>query len=57
MAYTTGLSKEGEKLVNSSEDWGLVKDKISAEDLQKLDENVKKEAIKMMKQVNKIMQR
>ena len=57
MAYTTGLSKEGKNLVNSSEDWGLIKDKISAEDKLKLDENIKKEAIKAMKQVNKIMQR
>ena len=57
MAYTTGLSKEGKKLVNSSEDWELIKDKLSAEDKLKLDENVKKEAIKVMKQVNKIMQR
>ena len=57
MAFTTGLSKEGEKLVNSSEDWELIKDKLSAEDKQKLDENVKKEAIKMMKQVNKITKR
>jgi hypothetical protein len=57
MAYTTGLSKEGKKLVNSSEDWELIKDKLSAEDKLKLDENVKKEAIKAMKQVNKIMQR
>ena len=57
MTYTTGLSKEGKRLVNSSEDWELIKDKISAGDKQKLDENVKKEAIKMMKQVNKIMQR
>ena len=57
MAYTTGLSKEGKKLVNSSDDWELIKDRLSAEDIQKLDENVKKEAIKMMKQVNKIMQK
>jgi len=57
MAYTTGLSKEGKKLVNSSEDWELIKNKLSAEDKLKLDENVKKEAIKVMKQVNKIMKR
>ena len=57
MAYTSGLSKEGKRLVNSSSDWELIKDKISAEDKLKLDENIKKEAIKAMKQVNKIMQR
>ena len=57
MAYTTGLSKEGKKLFNSSEDWELIKHKLSAEDKLKLDENVKKEAIKVMKQFNKIMQK
>jgi hypothetical protein len=57
MAYTSGLSKEGKRLFNSSEDWELIKDKISAEDKLKLDENIKKEAIKAMKQLNKIMQR
>jgi hypothetical protein len=33
MAYTTGLSKEGKKLVNSStEDWEVIKKKLSPEE-------------------------
>ena len=46
MAYTSGLSKEGKRLVNSSSDWELIKDKISAEDKLKLDENIKKEYLR-----------
>ena len=57
MAYPTGLSKEGKKLLNTStEDWEVIKNKLSQEDVLKLEENVKKEAIKMMKQVNKVLQ-
>ena len=56
MAYTTGLSKEGKKLVNSStEDWEVIKKKLSPEDVSKLEENVKKEAIKMEKHIKKMM--
>jgi hypothetical protein len=57
MAYSTGLSKEGKKLLNTStEDWEVIKNKLSQEDVLKLEENVKKEAIKMMKQVNRALQ-
>ena len=57
MAYSTGLSKEGKKLLNTStEDWEVIKNKLSQEDVLKLEENVKKEAIKMMKQVNRVLQ-
>ena len=53
MAYTTGLSKEGKKIVNTSnDDWETIKAKLSQEDIKKFDENL----MKMMKQVNKIMQ-
>ena len=56
MAYTTGLSKEGKHIVNTSKNsWETIKSKMSEEDLIKFDENMMKETKKMMKQVNNIM--
>jgi len=51
MSLTRGLSKEGKKLVNTStEEIDVIKNKLSQEDLIKLEENVKKYAMKQEKQ-------
>ena len=55
MAYTTGMSKEGKKLFNSTNE-DIQKNMLSllsAEDKAILDRNVKKEGEKMMKQIAK----
>jgi hypothetical protein len=54
MAYTTGMSKEGKKMFNSGsvED---IKNLLSPEDKEILDRNIKKDAEKQMKQINKFI--
>ena len=53
MAYTTGMSKEGKKIFNS----GSVEDikNLSPEDKAILDANIKKDAEKQMRQINKFI--
>ena len=55
MAFTTGLSKEGKKIFNSSTDSANMQQLLSEEDFKKLEENIKKEAIKVEKQMAKLM--
>ena len=56
MAFTTGMSKEGKKLMNSRDE-AIQKDikiLLSPEDLAILERNCKKEGEKMMKQLKKM---
>ena len=55
MAFTTGLSKEGKKIFNSSTDSNNMKQLLSEEDFKKLEENIKKEAMKAEKQIAKFI--
>ena len=56
MYITRGLSKEGKQLVNTStEDIDIIKNKLGEEDLKKLEENVKKYAMKQEKQILSMM--
>jgi hypothetical protein len=56
MYISRGLSKEGKKLVNTStEDIDIIKNKLGEEDLKKLEENVKKYAMKQEKQILSMM--
>ena len=55
MALTTGLSKEGKKIFYSSTDSNNMKQLLSEEDFKKLEENIKKEAMKAEKQIAKFM--
>jgi len=55
MAFTTGMSKEGKNLMNSTDE-AIQKDMknlLSPEDLAILERNCKKEGEKAMKQINK----
>lgn len=54
MAYTTGMSKEGKKIFNSGsvED---IKQNLSPEDKAILDRNIKKDAEKQIRQINKFI--
>jgi hypothetical protein len=55
MAFTTGMSKEGKKLMNSTDEaiQKDIKNLLSPEDLAILERNCKKEGEKAMKQINK----
>lgn len=55
MAYTTGMSKEGKKIFNTTDEdiQKNIGSLLSPEDKAILDRNVKKEAEKMMKQLAK----
>ena len=54
MVYTTGMSKEGEKIFNSGSDEDF-KSKLSPVDKAISDWNIQKDCEKQMKQVNKFM--
>lgn len=47
MTLTRGLSKEGKKIYNSSDDIETMKQLLSEEDFKKLDENIKKKIKKI----------
>jgi hypothetical protein len=55
MAFTTGMSKEGKKLMNSTDEriHSDMDDLISPEDKIILQNNIKREKEKMMKQLKK----
>ena len=55
MAFITGMSKEGKKLMNSRDEaiQKDIKNLLSPEDLAILERNCKKEGEKAMKQINK----
>ena len=57
MAFTTGMSKEGKKLMNSTDEaiQKDIKNLLSPEDLAILERNCKKEGEKAMKQINKFL--
>jgi predicted NAD-dependent protein-ADP-ribosyltransferase YbiA (DUF1768 family) len=56
MAFITGMSKEGKKLMNSTDEaiQKDIKNLLSPEDLAILERNCKKENEKMMKQLKKM---
>jgi predicted NAD-dependent protein-ADP-ribosyltransferase YbiA (DUF1768 family) len=57
MAFTTGMSKEGKKIMNSRDEaiQKDIKNLLSPEDLAILERNSKKEGEKVMKQINKFI--
>jgi len=57
MEFTTGMSKEGKKIMNSRDEaiQKDIKNLLSPEDLAILERNSKKEGEKVMKQINKFI--
>jgi len=57
MAYTTGMSKEGKKIFKSTDEniQTNMKNLLSPEDFDILERNIKKDAEKQIKQINKFI--